>query len=161
MLFQSLSHSSSRSTLLALFLFSNHFNNVTKVQFQIGAWRVALEGEQKLACVPMQDGGSLMSVFTLKENRRHKVTQKVAHNHKQNTLRCHLHTLVCTLSQMYNVHKKHNSTMKRQQIDEPRVSHRVALPSPLCKVFHPASAFPAGKSSKYSTPTYTCSHGTC
>ena len=29
-------------------------------------------------------------------------------------------------SQMYNVHKKHNSTMTRQQIDEPRVSHRVA-----------------------------------
>ena len=108
-----------------------------------------------------QDGGSLMSVFTLKENRRHKVAQKVAHHHKQNTLRCHLHTLVCTLSQMYNVHKKHNSTMTRQKVDEPRVSHRVALPSPLCKVFHPASAFPVGKSSKYSTPTYTCSHGTC
>ena len=126
-LFQSLSHSSSRSTLLALFLVSNHFNNVTKVHFQIGARCVALEGEQKLSCLPMQDGGSVMSVFTLRENLRHKVTQKAAHHHKQNTLRCHLPTLVCTLSQMYNVHKKHNSTMTRKQIDEPRVSHRVAL----------------------------------
>ena len=125
-LFQSLSHSSSRSTLLALFLFSNHFSNVAKVQFQIGARCVALEGEQQLTCLPMQDGGSLMSVFTLRENRRHKVPQKAAHHHKQNTLHCHLHTLVCTLSQMYNVHKKHKSTMTRQQIDEPRVSHRVA-----------------------------------
>ena len=60
------------------------------------------------------------------ENLRHKVTQKAVHHHKQNTLGCHLHTLVCTLSQMYNVHKKHNSTMTRKQIDEPRVSHRVA-----------------------------------
>ena len=55
-----------------------------------------------------------------------QVTQKVAHHHKQNTLRCHLHTLVCTISQMYNVHKKHNSAMTRQVIDEPRVSHRAA-----------------------------------
>ena len=47
-----------------------------------------------------------MSVFTLRENLRHKVTQKVAHHHYQNTLRCHLHTLVCTLSQMYNHHKQ-------------------------------------------------------
>ena len=125
-LFQSPSLSSSRSTLLALFLFSNHFNNVTKIQFQILARCVALEGEQRLTCVPMQDGGSLMSVFTLKENRRHKVTQKVAHHHKQNTLRCHLHILLCTLLQMYNVHKKQNSTMTRRQIDEPRVSQRCA-----------------------------------
>ena len=124
-LFQSLSHSS-RSTLLALFLFSNHFNNVTKVPFQIGARCVALEEERKLSCLPRQDGGSLMSVFTLRENLRLKVTQKVAHHHYQNTLCYHLHTLVCTLSQMYKVHKKHNSTMTRQQIDEPRVSHRVA-----------------------------------
>ena len=87
---------------------------------------MALEGEQKLTCLPRQHGGPLVSVFTFRENLRHKVTQKVALHHKQNTLRCHLHTLVCTLSQMYNVHKKHNSTMTRQQIDEPRVSHRVA-----------------------------------
>ena len=81
--------------------------------------------KQKLTCLPRQDGGSLRSVFTLRENFWHKVTQKVAHHHKQNTLRCHLHTLVCTLPQMYNVLKKHNSTMTRKQIDEPRVSHRV------------------------------------
>ena len=111
---------------LLFFLVSDHFNNVTKVPVQIGARCVALEGEQKLSCLPMQDGGSVMSVFTLRENLRHKVTQKVAHHHYQNTLRCHLHTLACTLSQMYKVHKKHNSTMTRQQIDEPRVSHRVA-----------------------------------
>ena len=111
---------------LLFFLVSDHFNNVTKVPVQIGARCVALEGEQKLSCLPMQDGGSVMSVFTLRENLRHKVTQKVAHHHYQNTLRCHLHTLVCTLSQMHKVHKKHNSTMTRQQIDEPRVSHRVA-----------------------------------
>jgi len=102
---------------LFFFSFPISFNNVTKVHFQIGARCVALEGEQKLSCLPMQDGGSVMSVFTLRENFRHKVTQKVAHHHKQNTLGCHLHTLVCTLSQMYNVHKKHNSTMTRKQID--------------------------------------------
>ena len=102
-LFQSHSHSSSRPTLLALFLFSDHFNNVTKVPVQIGARCVALEGEQKLTCLPRQHGGSLMSVFTLREDLRHKVTKTVALHHKQNTLRCHLHTLVCTLSRMYNV----------------------------------------------------------
>ena len=53
---------------LLFFLVSNHFNNVTKVQFQIRARCVALEGEQKLTCLPMQDGGSLMSVFTLRKS---------------------------------------------------------------------------------------------
>ena len=56
---------------LFFFSFPISFNNVTKVHFQIGARCVALEGEQKLTCLPM-------SVFTLRENLRHKVTQKVA-----------------------------------------------------------------------------------
>ena len=72
---------------LIFLFFPSHFNNLTKVQFQIGARCVVVLEEQKLACVPMQDGGSLKSVFTLTENRRHKVTQKVAHHHKQNTVR--------------------------------------------------------------------------
>ena len=37
---------------------------------------------------------------SVRENRRHKVAQKVADHHKQNAVRCHLHTLVCALSQM-------------------------------------------------------------
>ena len=125
-LFQSLSHSSSRPTLLALFsrfqsLQQCHKGSVSNRGTVSGVGRTT-----KTHILPMQIGGSVMSVVTLREYLRHKVTQKVAHHHKQNTLRCHLHTLVCTLSQMYNVHKKHNSTMTRQQIDEPRVSHRVA-----------------------------------
>ena len=112
---------------LFLFFFSFPITSTMSQRFTFksghGVWRWK---ENKNSCLPTEDGGSLMSVFTLRENLRHKVTQKVAHHHKQNTLRCHLHTLVCTLSQMYNVHKQHNSTMTRKQIDEPRVSHRVA-----------------------------------
>ena len=37
---------------------------------------------------------------SVRENRQHKVAQKVADHYKQNAVRCHLHTLVCTLSQM-------------------------------------------------------------
>ena len=97
-LFQSPSHPFSRSTFLDLFKkIPSHFNNVTKVQFQIGARCVVVLEEQKLTCVPMQDGGSLKSVFTLTENRRHKVTQKVAHHHKQNTVRCHLQSHTCSI----------------------------------------------------------------
>ena len=124
--FQSLSHSSSRSTLLALFFLFQSLQQVHKGSVSNRGTVCGVGRRTKLTCLPMQDGESVMSVFTLRENLRHKVTRKVAHHHKQNTLRSHLHTLVCTLSQMYNVHKKHNSTMTRKQIDEPRVSHRVA-----------------------------------
>ena len=48
--FQPLSHSS-RSMFFALFLFSNHFSNVSKVPFQTGARRVVVLEEQKLTYV--------------------------------------------------------------------------------------------------------------
>ena len=76
----------------------------------------------------MKIGGSVMFVVTLREYLRHKVTQKVEHHHKQNTVRYHLHTLVCTLSQMYDVHKtQHNDETASSVTIKPWVSHRIAL----------------------------------